>query len=265
MKTGQLEVFGAAEKRNMVKYIGGIMLYKFALETLNGCMSSIVLKRTNPELGPNKMWTIMLSINYACQCLGSLLVSPLVKRFGTHVVLSRSIVAFALIVLVVPIMELATGGGFQSGLGNEKTYSPGNWNPLILFAIYPITGIFYGMVELIRRMIPAEIVGPDEIKLKKLDSLVHIFYEVAGTAGALLSSYWIAYFNYGYSLAVIPVMFSLSALVWAKIRLSNVVVGGADQPAADTTAKRRLPILAELKEIVSAFVYSVWLGAKLVM
>ncbi|KAG5463542.1 MAG: hypothetical protein BJ554DRAFT_6638, partial [Olpidium bornovanus] len=36
-------------------------------------------------------------------------------------------------------------------------------------------------------------------------------------------------------------------------------------PAADTTAKRRLPILAELKEIVSAFVYSVWLGAKLVM
>jgi hypothetical protein len=42
------------------------------------------------------------------------------------------------------------------------------------------------MVELMRRVIPADIVGGDVIKLKRMDSMVHVFYEVAGTIGAML-------------------------------------------------------------------------------
>jgi hypothetical protein len=71
-----------------------------------------------------------------------------------------------------------------------------------------ISGISYGMVELIRRIIPRDIVGGDvqsmykiciscsishlihlhhSLELRKMDALVHILYEVAGTCGALLS------------------------------------------------------------------------------
>lgn len=256
---GSFSEFSEAEKRNMIRYIIGSMLYKFALETLNGCMASIVLKRTNPEFGPNKVWTIMLSLNYACQCIGSILVTPLVRRFKVTTVLARSTLLFGLVVLVVPVLEGVTGGGRKSGLGDERKYSPGNWNPLILFAIYPVTGIFYGMVELIQLIIPSDIVGADEIKLKKMNSLVHIFYETAGTSGALLSSYWIAYFNYGYSLSIIPVMFSLACVVWMTISVDKQQlpkIEPVEQPGQ---------LVAEIKNVARTFFHSVYIGAKAVV
>jgi hypothetical protein len=45
-----------------------------------------------------------------------------------------------------------------------------------------------GMVELIRRVIPADIVGGNVSKLRRMDSTVHVLYEVAGTSGAFASS-----------------------------------------------------------------------------
>lgn len=47
-----------------------------------------------------------------------------------------------------------------------------------LFPVFIISGIFHGMVELIRRIIPRDITGGNEFKLRRMDSLVHIFYEV---------------------------------------------------------------------------------------
>lgn len=38
------------------------------------------------------------------------------------------------------------------------------------------------MVELIRRVIPRDIVGGDISKLRRMDATVHIFYEIAGTS-----------------------------------------------------------------------------------
>ncbi|ORZ33706.1 hypothetical protein BCR44DRAFT_1534441 [Catenaria anguillulae PL171] len=72
-------------------------------------------------------------------------------------------------------------------------------------------GIFHGIVELIRRVIPRDIVGGDALKLRKMDSTVHILYEVAGTSGALLSKYWISYFGWALSLTLIPISFTLAA------------------------------------------------------
>lgn len=40
----------------------------------------------------------------------------------------------------------------------------------------------------VRRVIPRDIVGGHVIKLRRMDAVVHILYEVSGTAGALLSS-----------------------------------------------------------------------------
>lgn len=41
-----------------------------------------------------------------------------------------------------------------------------------MIPIYAICGIAYGMVELIRRTIPRDIVGGNVQKLRKMDSLV---------------------------------------------------------------------------------------------
>ncbi|KAG5462255.1 MAG: hypothetical protein BJ554DRAFT_5444, partial [Olpidium bornovanus] len=266
-----LDGYSPKDKRNLTVYIAGIMLYKFALETLNGCVSSIVIRRTAPELGPNTLWTTMLAMNYACQCLGSVLVAPLAKRYKTNAVLAWAIFLFGLLILIVPVLEFVTGGGRDGGLGDETKpvqsashafvasplSSAGTWNPLILFAIFPSSGIFYGMIEITRRVIPSDIVGVDEHKLKHMDSLVHICYEVAGTAGALLSATFISYFSYGYALSIIPVFYTAAAIVWYRIKL--------DKENDLVTVDDKLPFMQEVKSIIGAFFHSVSVGAKLVM
>jgi hypothetical protein len=57
-----------------------------------------------------------------------------------------------------------------------------------LFPVYIISGIAYGMVELIRRVIPRDIVGGDVQKLRRMDAIVHVLYEVAGTIAAFTST-----------------------------------------------------------------------------
>lgn len=100
------------------------------------------------------------------------------------------------------------------------------------------------MVELIRRVIPRDIVGGDVQKLRKMDAIgrsysltpasslplsppanptpalpfsslaVHVLYEVAGTAGALLSVYMIKKFGNNFSFLITPPLFAVAGLAW---------------------------------------------------
>ncbi len=54
---------------------------------------------------------------------------------------------------------------------NEWSYY-GKYNTDAMIPVYCISGIAYGMVELIRRVIPRDIVGGDLQKLRKMDSIV---------------------------------------------------------------------------------------------
>lgn len=59
------------------------------------------------------------------------------------------------------------------------------------------------MVELIRRVIPRDIVGGNVQKLRRMDSLVHIFYEIAGTGGAFCTALGlIPYFGNNFSFII---------------------------------------------------------------
>ncbi|ORZ36777.1 major facilitator superfamily domain-containing protein [Catenaria anguillulae PL171] len=246
--------FTAVEKKNLVVYSLGLMCYKFALETLSGCMSSLVLTRVKNN--PAAMWATVVSINYAAQSIGSLLVSPLIKRWPTSKVLATSILTFGLIVAIIPILEGINGGGRDGTLGDEKKYKAGEWSPMVVAVLFPIVGIFHGIIELVRRVIPRDIVGSEPTKLKQMDSTVHILYEIAGTSGALLSRYWIGYFNYGYSLALIPIAFTLAALIWYRMEVESDKVAGANYQSRG--------FVPELVSIFKSFFYSVWIGLKLV-
>ena len=84
-----------------------------------------------------------------------------------------------------------------------------------MIPIYCITGIAYGMVELIRRVIPRDIVGGNVQKLRRMDAMVHIFYEVAGTSGAFCTALaLIPCFGNNLSFLITPVLFTAAAITW---------------------------------------------------
>lgn len=84
-----------------------------------------------------------------------------------------------------------------------------------IIPIYCLTGIAYGMVELIRRVIPRDIVGGNVLKLRRMDALVHMFYEVAGTAAAFCTALGlIATLGNNMSFIVTPICFTLASITW---------------------------------------------------
>lgn len=158
---------------------------------------------------------ILQGLNQAFQCVGSIAIAPLIRRFPTKSVLSGSILCFGLLSALILIIDVATGGKIPDG----KIQRYGEWNSLILFPIYSIIGICHGMVELIRRVIPKDIVGGDVIKLKRMDATVHIFYEIAGTAGAFFSTFLVLKLGNAMAPAMTPFLFVFAAVTWRFIGL----------------------------------------------
>ncbi|KAJ2921500.1 hypothetical protein H1R20_g15594, partial [Candolleomyces eurysporus] len=93
---------------------------------------------------------------------------------------------FSLTAAIFLIVDAGTGGKFKDLAMHKVQY--GTWSPNLLFLFWTVSGTCYGMVELIRRVIPVDIVGGDVDKLRRMDAIVHIFYEIAGTGGAFASS-----------------------------------------------------------------------------
>ena len=125
-------------------------------------------------------------INQAAQCVGAILVAPLIKRWPTRTVLVSAILFFSLMTTILLIVDAATGtcfpscrryteltslaGGQLRSNTNDGKVKYGSWNPNAvcghttyfsvsgtdwvpqIFAIWTFSGIAYGMVELIRRV-----------------------------------------------------------------------------------------------------------------
>ncbi|KAI9328426.1 hypothetical protein BDR26DRAFT_912774 [Obelidium mucronatum] len=186
--------FTAEQKRNLMFYTIGIMCYKFGIESALGSVKTMMTERfnSNPQTTANAFATIGIleGLNQLCQSLGSIAVAPLIFRFKTPRVLA---------VAITPI----TGGQLSP---DPETY--GNWTPYLIFPLFLAIGICHGIVELIRRVIPRDIVGGDSTKLKVMDSSVHMWYEVAGTSGAFFSAFMIT------KVGAMPPLFIGAAYAW---------------------------------------------------
>ncbi|KAF9260758.1 hypothetical protein L218DRAFT_572536 [Marasmius fiardii PR-910] len=203
--------FSDTQSKNMMIYIVGIMFYKLALEWYNGAFITLA----NERFGDTRYRKIgiLTGLNYAMQCVGSIIVAPLIKKYPTRSVLSTAVFVFGLISAILLIVDGSTGGVMRFRSANNRT-KYGTWNPNGLFPIYIISGVSYGTVELIRRVIPRDIVGGDVQLLRRMDATVHILYEVAGTAGAFTSVALIDKFGYNYSFFLSPVFFTFAAIAW---------------------------------------------------
>ncbi|EEP82544.1 conserved hypothetical protein [Uncinocarpus reesii 1704] len=224
--------FTPTEKRNVAIYIGGIMLYKFGLEAFNGSIVTLATNRYDYESIKNNTVSrtfervgLLTGLNQAFQCVGSILIAPLVKKFPTKNVLSSAILVFGVLSALLLIIDAATGGTFVPAEFRKKHpkddfHYYGDYNTDGMIPIYCIAGIAYGMVELIRRVIPRDIVGGNVHKLRRMDSLVHIFYEVAGTSGAFCTALGlIPRFGNNFAFLITPIFFLLASITWFFITI----------------------------------------------
>ena len=110
------------------------------------------------------------------------------------------------------------------------------------------------MVELIRRVIPRDIVGGDVNKLRRMDATVHIFYEVAGTAGAFATTYLVLRFGNNYSFFITPIFFTCACIMWSFIGTLEF------QPELEHEHN----YFVQLLQGVKYFGLSIWVGAKII-
>ncbi|CAF4568579.1 unnamed protein product [Rotaria sp. Silwood2] len=267
------KLFSSTEKRNIMIYIIGIMLYKFGLEAFNGSIVTLATIRYEHDaivsgISSNAFERVGLisGLNQAFQCIGSILVAPLTKHWPTRTVLSISIFIFALFSAILLIVDGATGGRIQPSnfvaTKNNTFIYYGKYNTNGIIPIYCITGIAYGMVELIRRVIPRDIVGDNGKKLQKMDALVHVFYEVAGVSGAFATGLGlIPYLGNNYSFIVTPILFTMAAIVWLFISSFGLNMNNPDDEIILTNESNYF------KSVLQGFVLfgqSIFIGAKII-
>ncbi len=147
-------IYTPTERRNIAVYIAGIMLYKFGLEAFNGSIIALATNRYD-ELGKKRRVSItfqrvgiLTGLNQAFQCVGSILIAPLIKRYPTKNVLAGAVLIFGVMSSVLLILDAATGGKF---VPRDREHSPndfsyyGHYNtdnmiPICKFHIFPIMG-----------------------------------------------------------------------------------------------------------------------------
>ena len=224
--TNKRSIFSAEEKRNIVIYIFGIVLYKFGLEAFNGSIITLATNRFDQDAAKSRISPhtfekvgLVAGLNQASQCVGAILISPLIKHWPTRMVLSVGVFIFAIFTAILIILDSATGGyikpkSFNSTNKDDFSYY-GHYHSNWIILIFGITGIAYGSVESIHRIIPRDIVGDHVQKLQRFDALVHIFYATSGAIGAFVTGLiLIPKLGNNQGFIITPILFTASGMVW---------------------------------------------------
>lgn len=107
------------------------------------------------------------------QCVGSILSSLVLRsRKKISMSLSTTVMVFAIPPSLVMIIDGATGGSWG---GVENGGTSGKWNPGVLFPLYMVCGVCYGVIEIGKRVIPRMLVGGEMAKLRQIDSVVSLY------------------------------------------------------------------------------------------
>jgi hypothetical protein len=123
------------ERRNIFIYIAGIMMYKFGLEAFNGSVIALATnrydeleKRTHISITFQRVG-VLTGLNQAFQCVGSILIAPLIKRYPTKNVLACAVLIFGFMSSILLILDAATGGKFRPHNHPHNSFSYyGNYN-----------------------------------------------------------------------------------------------------------------------------------------
>ncbi|KAF8451776.1 hypothetical protein BGX38DRAFT_1181080 [Terfezia claveryi] len=255
--------YTASERRNIAFYIAGLMLYKLSFEIWSGSLTTIALTRFHrdgeddtDENTPVGMLGALQSLNLVFQCLGTVVVAwGLRLEWGSRSILIWTVLAGVLISGGLLGLDIGTGGRWKGyEVYGKEVY--GNWDARILVLVFALAGVVAGGVELVRKVMPRVVLG-DEMegekgeeggekksvermgnKLRRMDAMVHIFYELAGTAGAFLSAYLSLRLGSNFAVVAVPAGWLLASVVWLGMRVMRDVEELADESGFED---RKLP------------------------
>ncbi|CAF0869318.1 unnamed protein product [Rotaria sp. Silwood1] len=225
-QTDKQSCFSAREKRNIVIYIVGIVIYKFGLEAFNGSIMTLATNRYDQDalkrrIAPHTFERVglLFGLNQASQCVGSMLIAPLIKHWPSRIILSIAIFIFASFTAILIILDVATGGSIKPknfNLTNQNDFSYyGHYKTDLIILIFATTGIAYGTVESTHRVIPRDLVGHNIQKLQRFDALVHIFYATSGAIGAFVTGLiLIPRLGNNQAFIITPILFTAAGIVW---------------------------------------------------
>lgn len=171
-----LGTFTPRQRRDLVFYIAGNSLLKFAMEPWIGCIFTFGAGKQEVENGDQAAsdhMNLFMGLGLGMRCLGTLLAAPLIKRFCMKTVLFLATLAFGLLTTTLLVADGATGGRFQSML--EGAHGPpvyGTFSADFVTAVFCLCCFCSGVMDLVRALIPAEIVEGEVDKLRKMDPLV---------------------------------------------------------------------------------------------
>ncbi|KIW86760.1 uncharacterized protein Z519_12673 [Cladophialophora bantiana CBS 173.52] len=245
--------------------------FNFGLEAFTGSIIALATNRYDYDAASHHTTSIsferiglLTGLNQAFQCFGSIIIAPLARRFATKNVLTTASCVFRLFSAILLIVDGSTGGHIKpsnwSQTHDKDDFSYyGDYNTDGIIPIYCFAGIGYGMVELIRRIIPRDIVGGNVEKLRCMDALVHMFYEVSGTAGSLCTALaLIPGLGNNFSFIVTPILFACASCVWFTI-------SGLPNPLEkEAVSVAKLNYFKAVTSGIFLFLDSVWTGAKII-
>jgi MFS family permease len=270
-------LFSAEEKRNIIIYILGIVLYKFGLEAFNGSIITLATNRFDQDAArsqtPPRTFEkvgLVTGLNQALQCIGSLFIAPLIKYWPTRTVLSIAIFIFAIFTAILIILDAATGGyikpkNLNSTNKNDFSYY-GHYKSDWIILIFAITGIAYGTVESIHRVIPRDIVGYHVQKLQRFDALVHIFYAISGAIGAFVTGLvLIPTLGNNHAFIITPILFTAAGMIWLFMSsFKKKRIKRKDQVTSNGQKSKSNYFKTAVKKSV-AFGESIFLGGKIIL
>ncbi|EAL73020.1 hypothetical protein DDB_G0268862 [Dictyostelium discoideum AX4] len=237
------------------KIIFASMFYKFAFETYSSALGLVVLTRFENDNGVTFL-AIMNIIYFLSQSIGSMLVSPFVKKYRASRVTSCVMFSMAILITVFIIICASTG----TKISVDQL---GSWNRYLVVPLYCLMGIFVGMIEVSRKLTPRQILGSDNKKLSKLNGYIHLFYEISGTGGAFLSTPLIEKLGPVFALSHQPVFFLLGAIFffWVSQPFPPTVI----KTPKDVQAEKDGIIIHSFKTVGSGiyhYFYSLLVGAR---
>ncbi|KAK4050848.1 hypothetical protein OIV83_003270 [Microbotryomycetes sp. JL201] len=263
MSSGEIwRSFAVQERTDIGWYICGIMFYKLGWEFFNGSITALATDRFNAASTFTKLGAAQ-GLNQAAQVFGSIAASPLIHAFTTRSVLSVTVVFLAFMTTILLIVDAATGGRIKSVDSDQPSY--GTWNPNLIFFVWTVAGVAFGSIELVRRVIPADIVGGNVAKLRRMDAAVYVWYQVAGTAGAFASSAAISRFGNNYSFILSPILFVMAGLIWTRMSATRKAPDATDCEKDDSNLGDRPGRVCLLFRPGYLFLKSVGYGVWVVM
>lgn len=242
------------------------MLYKLSFEIWTGSLTTIALNRHGDSGGeidentPVGFLGGLQSLNLVFQCFGAVLVAwGLRMGWGTKGILIWMVLCGVGVSGALVGLDVGTGGRWkrEEGGGGEEVH--GGWDARILVLIFAAGGVVAGGVELVRKVVPREVLGEEEVgkgeggererevdrrvrmgnKLRRVDAMVHIFYELAGTGGAFLSADLNMRLGSNFAVVVVPGVWLLACVVWLGMRVNGRAGGEEKVVVADGEIGKR--------------------------